>query len=131
MPDTAASYPLPLNHFNRNAHAQHRVVLEKGGRAGTAVPDAAASYTQQRGPDPLTKANDSRIERESGHGCARRRCIIYSNERGWGWGAGTAVPDTATSYTPPPTHFNRKPERKAYPRITARGGSKERESGHG
>ena len=43
--------------------------------------------------------------------------------------AGTAVPDTATSYTPPPTHFNRKPERKAYPRTTARGGSKERESG--
>ena len=88
VPDTAASYPLPLNHFNRNAHAQHRVVLEKGGRAGTAVPDAAASYTQQRGPDPLTKANDSRIERESGHGCARRRCIIYSNERGGGVGSG-------------------------------------------
>ena len=44
---------------------------------------------------------------------------------------GTAVPDTAASYTPPPTHFNRKPERKAYTRTTARGGSKGRGSGYG
>ena len=43
---------------------------------------------------------------------------------------GTAMPDTEASYTPPPTHFNRKPERKAYPRTTARDDSKGRESGH-
>ena len=55
----------------------------------------------------------------------------YSQTRVAGWGTGTAVPDTAASYTSPPTHFNRKPERKAYPRTTARGGSKEREREHG
>ena len=44
---------------------------------------------------------------------------------------GTAVADTAASYTPPLTHFSHIPERKTYPRTTARGGSKERESGHG
>ena len=50
---------------------------------------------------------------------------------GGGGGVGTAMPDTAASYTPPPTHFNRKSERKAYPRTTAHGGSKGRESGYG
>ena len=55
----------------------------------------------------------------------------YTQTRVAGWGTGTTVPDTAASYTPPPTHFNRKPERKAYPRTKAHGGSKEREHEHG
>ena len=70
------------------------MAAEIRGRAGTAVPDAAASYPK----------------REEG-----------------GWGAGTAVPDTVASYISPPTHFKRKFKREAYPRTTARGGSKERE----
>ena len=77
--------PPPIR-FNRKPEkdlpVHNRVWPKKRGRAGTAVPDAAASYTQPRGPDPRTTACGGRKERESGYGCAGRRGIIYSNERG-------------------------------------------------
>ena len=90
----------PPTHFNRKPErdlpAHNSLWRQKGGRAGTAVPDTAASYTQPRGRNPRTIACGGRKERESGHGCARHRGIIHSTERGGG--AGTAVPDTAASY---------------------------------
>ena len=45
-----------------------------------AVPDTAASHTQPKGSNPRTTACDGRKDRESGHGCARHRGIVHSNE---------------------------------------------------
>ena len=55
----------------------------------------------------------------------------YTQTREGGWGAGTAVPDTAASYPVPPTHINCKPVREACLRTTVHGSRKERECGHG
>ena len=69
--------------------------------------------------------------RQNGEGERVRLCETPRHHtlkrEGEGWAAGTAVPDSAASYTLPSTHFNRKPEREACPCTTARSGRKERE----
>ena len=56
-------HPRPTSIVNprgRPTRAQQRVVAARRGRAGTAVPDTAASYTQPRGPNPRTTAYGGR-----------------------------------------------------------------------
>ena len=62
------------------------MVVARRGRAGTTVPDTAASYTQPRGPNPRTTARGGRKRRERGHGCTRHHDIIHSTEREGGLG---------------------------------------------
>ena len=103
--------------FERDpTRGQKHVAAVRRGRAGTAVSNPAASYTEPRGPNPRTIAHGGKTKRESGHGSA----ASYTQTRGGGVGIATAVPDTAPSYTAPPTHFYRKPEIKAYPRTKKR-----------
>ena len=85
----------PRHHtLNREGltRAQQRMAVERRGRAGTAVPDTAASHIQPRGPNPRTTVCGGRKGRGSGHGCTRHRGIIqlsiprisaYSAHQGW------------------------------------------------
>ena len=111
----------PPTHFKRKSErdltrAQERVAAERRGRVGTAVPDTAASYTQPRGPDPRTTAHGSRTERESGHGCARHRGIIHSNERGGGARL-CQIPRHHTRYPRPTSIVTREKGVPAYNRA--------------